>query len=92
MGDVRGAVDELAALLIDRIRVLGPDHPSTLSTRYNLARYRGVVGDVQGAVDEFAALLVDQVRVLGPDHLYTLSTRHHLARWRGRGGGRRRRG
>jgi hypothetical protein len=31
-------------LLADQLRVLGPDHPSTLTTRGNLARWRERAG------------------------------------------------
>ncbi len=37
-GDPAGALEQL---LTDRLRVLGPDHPHTLTTRHNLARWRG---------------------------------------------------
>ncbi|GHF46074.1 hypothetical protein GCM10010359_55670 [Streptomyces morookaense] len=40
-----GAATALAELLDDRVRVLGPDHPDTLNTRHNLARWRGKAGD-----------------------------------------------
>jgi hypothetical protein len=33
-------VTEFEALLTDRLRVLGPDHPHTLMTRNNLARWQ----------------------------------------------------
>jgi tetratricopeptide (TPR) repeat protein len=65
---------------------LGPDHPSTLTTRSNLADWRGEAGDVSHAVDEYEALLADQLRVLGPDHPDTLTTRHNLAGWIGNAG------
>jgi hypothetical protein len=73
-------------LLTDCLRVLGPDHPDTLATRYNLAHWRGEAGDAAGAVAAFEELLTDYLRVLGPDHPYTLTTRHNLARWRGEAG------
>ena len=63
-----GARDQLVALLPDQERVLGPDHPSVLTTRNNLASATGGAGDPVGARDQFAALLPDQERVLGPDH------------------------
>ena len=52
-----GARDLLAALLPDRERVLGPDHPGTLATRHNLASLTSEAGDVAGARDLLAALL-----------------------------------
>jgi hypothetical protein len=65
---------------------LGPDHPDTLTTRHNLARWRGHAGDAAGAAAALEELLPDRVRVLGPDHPDTLTTRDYLARWRGHAG------
>ncbi|WP_344178952.1 tetratricopeptide repeat protein [Streptomyces albidochromogenes] len=62
---------------------LGPDHPYTLATRADLARWRGAAGDVAGAATATAELLADRLRVLGPDHPDTLTARHNLASWRG---------
>ncbi|MEV7146711.1 tetratricopeptide repeat protein, partial [Streptomyces sp. NPDC093084] len=65
---------------------LGPDHHVTLTTRSNLARWRGHAGDPAGAATAFSELLNDYLRVLGPDHPDTLTTRSDLARWRGHAG------
>jgi Tetratricopeptide repeat len=65
---------------------LGPDHLATLTTRGNLAHWRGQAGDPAGAATAFAELLTDQLRVLGPDHPGTLRTRSNLARCRGQAG------
>ncbi|WP_277751135.1 tetratricopeptide repeat protein [Streptomyces hoynatensis] len=65
---------------------LGPDHPDTLTTRHNLAYWRGRAGDVAGAAAAFGELLADRVRVLGPDHPDTLTTRDNLAWWQGEAG------
>jgi hypothetical protein len=62
---------------------LGPDHPDTLTTRNELARWRGEAGDPAGAAAACEGLLVDRVRVLGPDYPGTLITRGNLAHWRG---------
>jgi hypothetical protein len=78
---VAGARDQYAALLPIRERVLGPEHPDTLATRHNLARFTGQAGDVAGARDQYAALLPTRERVLGPEHPDTLATRADLARW-----------
>ena len=40
-GDAAGARDQFAALLPIVERVLGPEHPDTLATRHNLARWTG---------------------------------------------------
>jgi Tetratricopeptide repeat len=65
---------------------LGPDHPRTLATRHNLARWRGLAGDPAGAATATAELLTDQLRVLGPDDPNTLITRGNLARLWGEAG------
>ena len=41
----------LDALLPIRERTLGPEHPDTLTTRLNLARWRGEAGGPAGASD-----------------------------------------
>ena len=67
------------------MRVLGPDHPETLTTRHNLAYWQGKAGDAAAATS-LADVLNDQMRVLGPDHPETLITRHELAQRQGRAG------
>ena len=67
-----------------RERVLGPEHPDTLATRDNLARWTGEAGDAAGARDQFAALLPVRERVQGPEHPDTLTTRANLAYWSGK--------
>ena len=62
-------------------RVLGPQHPDTLTTRANLARWTGTAGDVVKARDQYAALLPLFERVLGPQHPDTLAVRRNLAYW-----------
>ncbi len=85
-GQVAAARDAYADLHATTHRYLGPDHPHTLATHFNLAVWRGVAGDAAGAATALEELLVDQVRVLGPDHPHTLTTRNSLARWRGEAG------
>ena len=69
-------------------RVLGPEHPDTLTTRSSLARWTGEAGDPAAARDQFAALLPVRERVLGPEHPDTLATRSSLATGPGRRGTR----
>ncbi|GAA1794077.1 serine/threonine-protein kinase [Actinomadura chokoriensis] len=76
------AVGILQSLLPDRQRVLGPEHPDTLTTRHNLAHWTGHAGDPAAARDQFADLLPVRERVLGPEHADTLNTRQSLAHWR----------
>ena len=66
-----------------RERVLGPEHPDTLTARANLARWTGQAGDAAAARDQFAALLPVRERVLGPEHPDTLTARRDLAYWTG---------
>ena len=78
-GSTEAAVRELEKLLADELRLLGLDHPVTLSTRHNLALYLGEAGRLDDASRQMEVLLADRIRVLGPDHRATLNTRHNLA-------------
>jgi hypothetical protein len=65
------------------VRVLGTDHPDTLTTRHGLAWalvYRRGQGDLDKAIDLFQTVLTNEVRVLGTDHPDTLATRESLTR------------
>jgi tetratricopeptide (TPR) repeat protein len=77
--DQRRSADLLRQALADSERVLGPDHPSTLSTRANLANVFIQLGRLEEATDLLRQTLADSERVLGPDHPSTLSTRANLA-------------
>jgi len=67
-------------VLTIRLRVLSPDHPSTLATRHCIARETAAQGDHATAEAQYRNLLTTQQRVLGPDHPDTLGTRHQIAR------------
>ena len=64
-----------------REQISGPEHPDTLITLGNLARWTGKAGDAAAARDLLAGLLPVRERVLGPEHRDTLTTRHELAYW-----------
>jgi hypothetical protein len=64
------------------LRVLGPDHPQTLTARHELADWRGELGEAVSAVTAYEELVADYLRVLGPDHPDTLTVRNDLAIWR----------
>jgi hypothetical protein len=81
-GQVQAALDYYAGLLYSCEQLHGPDHPDTLTTRNNRARWLHEAGDQQAAVSEYEAVLLAQQRTLGPDHPETLTTRHNLARCR----------
>ena len=67
------------ALVADSTRVLGPDHPDTLTARNNLAWAYETADDLEEAIRRYQQTTVDRMRVLGPDHLDTLTSRHNLA-------------
>ena len=77
-GDAREALRLFAELLPDQERVLGRDHPDTLTTRNNIADWTGRVGDAREALRLFAELLPDRERVLGRDHPDTLRTQEAI--------------
>ena len=66
-------------LLADEERVLGADHPDTLTTRGNLAAAYRAAGRKAEATTLLEQNLADLERVLGADHPATLSTRNTLA-------------
>jgi hypothetical protein len=81
------AARELYKEVLDaRIRVLGPEHPDTLTTQNDFAGWTGYAGNSAGARNQFAALLPIREQVLGPDHPDSLDTRASLARWTGYAG------
>ena len=72
-------------LLPDQVRVLGRDHPDTLTTRASIALWTGECGDSAQALRLCQELLPDLVRVLGPDHPDTLGIRQAIAHLAGEG-------
>ena len=56
-GSYAAARDLQRKVLEARERVLGPEHPDTLTARRNLACWTGEAGDAAAARDQFAALL-----------------------------------
>jgi tetratricopeptide (TPR) repeat protein len=87
-GTVMYAADELkdpytaislSVFQADFERVLGADHPDTLTSRNNLAYAYESAGDLGRAIPLYAATLADRERVLGADHPDTLLSRNNLA-------------
>jgi tetratricopeptide (TPR) repeat protein len=60
-------------------RVLGDDHPDTLTSMNNLAMTRRAFGDADGARDLHEQALAGRRRVLGQDHPDTLHSMNNLA-------------
>jgi tetratricopeptide (TPR) repeat protein len=77
--DVSRAVATGIRTLADCERVLGVDHPETLSSRHDLAGAYESAGRLEEAIALFERTLADRERVLGPDHPDTLSSRNSLA-------------
>ncbi|WP_309111673.1 NB-ARC domain-containing protein [Saccharothrix sp.] len=78
---------EFRTSLADRLRVLGPRHPLTIShNRGFLWPSSSEASGPAGAVEEFTMLLADRLRISGPDHPHTLTARNNLARWQGEAG------
>ncbi|WP_231972610.1 tetratricopeptide repeat protein, partial [Nocardiopsis alborubida] len=69
-------------LLPDRTRALGPDHPHTLNTRYQIAWWTYQSGNTTKAIELLTALLHDRTRVLGPNHSSTQLSKKVLQRWK----------
>jgi len=78
-GEPASALRAHRALLLEQLRVLGPHHHGTLSTRREIAHWTGARGDVEDAQHGYEALLVETERVLGAEHVETLRTRRHAA-------------
>lgn len=74
----RDAAVQLELVVTAYRKLLGPDHPQTLTSRNNLARAYELTGDVGRAVPLHEWTLVDAERVLGSDHPHTLTFRDNL--------------
>ena len=84
---IRNAADlgmpQLALTLTDSVTragdTLGPDHPSTLASRNNLAGAYRDAGRLDEAIALYEQILEDRTRILGPEHPDTLLSRNNLA-------------
>ncbi|WP_093835028.1 tetratricopeptide repeat protein [Streptomyces sp. SolWspMP-5a-2] len=65
-------------MLTHRRTSLGDTHPSTLTTRHELARVLHDQGELGRARSEFEAVLTHRRASLGDTHPNTLTTRHEL--------------
>ena len=79
-----GLLDQAITLfeknLADSERILGPDHPDTLTSRNNLARAYLSAGMLEQAINLHEQNLADIGRILGPSHPDILAARNNLAR------------
>ncbi|MFD0167337.1 tetratricopeptide repeat protein [Streptomyces decoyicus] len=67
------------ALAAERERLLGPDHPDTLTSRLEAGHAASRLGRSFEAHQIYAEVLAGRERALGPDHPDSLSCRHHVA-------------
>ena len=80
LGDSTGlAILAAGPLAADCERVLGADHPDTLTSRNNLAEAYRAAGRTAEAIALYERTLADRERVLGADHPNTLGSRNNLA-------------
>jgi Tetratricopeptide repeat len=77
--DLTRAIDIGQRTLTDRERVLGGEHPDTLTSRNNLAYAYASAGRLAEAIALLERTLTDRERVLGGEHPDTLTTRNNLA-------------
>ncbi|MFD4905227.1 tetratricopeptide repeat protein [Kitasatospora purpeofusca] len=73
------AVTHWQHLTADAQRLLGDDHPNTLTARANLASSYARAGRTGEAIVLEEWVAADRERILGPDHPDTLSARGNLA-------------
>ena len=76
---VARAAGYLQRALADRQRLLGENHPDTLTCRDNLAGTYRAAGDLSRAIPLAEQALADRQQVLGQDHPQTLTSRNNLA-------------
>lgn len=86
LGLAHDAITHWTEMQAAATRLLGPDHPQTLTIRHDLADAQAAAGDLVGAAKAFDGLIRDCQRVLGPDHPHTLTARNDVADWRGASG------
>ena len=79
LGDHAAAEAEYRDVLAAKLRVLGPDHPSTLTTRHQIAVEMASRGNHAAAEAEYRDVLAAKLRVLGPDHPSTFVTSRWVA-------------
>lgn len=84
-GRLAAAMDHFEHVVSTATHRLGPDNPTTLTARANLATCRGEAGDVSGAA-AYDDLLPDVEQAFGSDHPDTLAIRNNVALWRGKAG------
>ncbi|WP_338674829.1 serine/threonine-protein kinase [Streptomyces sp. SCSIO 30461] len=67
------------AVLAEREHLLGPEHPDTLASRYEVGFTLSRTGRALDALDSFGRVAEGRARSLGPDHPDTLAARQETA-------------
>ena len=83
LGDLQDARSLQQKTLADCHRILGEDHPGTLTSMHSLAVTLQELGDLQGAQQLQERLLTARRRALGEDHPDTQRVRQRLTAIRG---------
>ncbi|MEV0949420.1 tetratricopeptide repeat protein [Promicromonospora sp. NPDC050249] len=73
------ALTTYTARLADHQATLGPDHPETLTWRYNLANVLVLAGDTTRAVSLYESVAAARGHTLGPDHPDTFAAQAGVA-------------
>ena len=73
------AITLFEQVLTERIRILGNNHPDTMTARDNLAGAYRDAGRLGEAITLYEQTLTDSTRILGEDHPETLTSRNNLA-------------
>ncbi|MFJ4636029.1 tetratricopeptide repeat protein, partial [Streptomyces hygroscopicus] len=81
-GDLDRAIPLYEQTLTDTVRILGEDHPKTLTSSNNLAYTYQAAGDLGRAIPLYKQTLTDTIRILGEDHPTTRLVRDNLRRAR----------
>jgi hypothetical protein len=85
-GDPAQALILARDVAADTARLLGVDHPETISSRIQIARWTGDSGDIGRALSLANDAYADALRIFGAAHRTTLSSRFEVAVWTGHGG------
>ncbi|MFD3701330.1 tetratricopeptide repeat protein [Streptomyces sp. NPDC058646] len=78
-GELAPAIQAFQRAFATRQRLLGSDHPHTLTSRHHIANAYQAAGDFYRAIPLYERTLKDHERVLGIDHPATLTCRSNLA-------------
>ena len=85
-GKLKESADLNEKVLAARKRILGEEHPHTLTTMSNLASTYGGQGKLKESADLKEKVLAARKRILGEEHPHTLTTMSNLAStYRGQG-------